>query len=161
MTKAIEASIATCEAHYERPLKNWEITALQAAITASLANTDGGEIVERLRGVDHGSVEDCFLQSPLFDHAADHITKLTAQLTGAIADGYDLAKEEYRERIEELEALLEPFAEVVRAVDRSSDHFGLSHRDNVSDDKPYRGYERKITWGHMRAAARALTAKGE
>lgn len=37
-----------------------------------------GDIVKRLRAVDHMSVEDCFLQSPLFAQAADIIERLTA-----------------------------------------------------------------------------------
>jgi hypothetical protein len=37
-------------------------------------------ISERLRAVDHMSVEDCFLQSPLYDKAADVIDALAAAL---------------------------------------------------------------------------------
>lgn len=37
------------------------------------------ELVKRLRGVDHMSVEDCFLQSPLFGHAADKLEELAAE----------------------------------------------------------------------------------
>lgn len=36
------------------------------------------EVAERLRAVDHMSVEDCFLQSPLFDKAAALIERLAA-----------------------------------------------------------------------------------
>lgn len=39
------------------------------------------DIVERLRGVDHLSIEDCFLQSPLFDQAANEITCLRQLLS--------------------------------------------------------------------------------
>lgn len=38
------------------------------------------ELVKRLRGVDHMSVEDCFLQSPLFGHAADKLEELAAEV---------------------------------------------------------------------------------
>jgi hypothetical protein len=38
------------------------------------------DIVECLRAVDHASVEDCFLQSPLFHRAADEIERLRAAL---------------------------------------------------------------------------------
>lgn len=36
------------------------------------------DIVKALRSVDHGSVEDCFLQSPLFEKAAIEIERLRA-----------------------------------------------------------------------------------
>lgn len=45
------------------------------------------DIVERLRAIDHMSVEDCFLQSPLFLHAANEIERLiaeNAELKGAL-----------------------------------------------------------------------------
>lgn len=38
------------------------------------------DIVERLRSIDHCSVEDCFLQSPLFEHAAEEIERLRARV---------------------------------------------------------------------------------
>lgn len=38
------------------------------------------DLVERLRAVDHMSVEDCFLQSPLFAYAADEIERLRARV---------------------------------------------------------------------------------
>ena len=142
MTKAIEAAIATCEAHYERPLKNWEMTALQAAITAFLANTDGGEIVERLRKWDRCWPGNVNIER-MVDDAADHITKLTAQLTGAIADGYDLAKEEYRERIAELEAALTSLVE----LNKSYASFG----GELYQDRIDRAWD---------IAARALTKQG-
>lgn len=41
------------------------------------------DIVKWLRGVDHMSVEDCFLQSPLFEKAAAHIERLEAALREA------------------------------------------------------------------------------
>jgi len=41
------------------------------------------DIVERLRGVDHQSIEDCFLQSPLFSHAANEIERLRTLLSEA------------------------------------------------------------------------------
>ena len=41
------------------------------------------ELVARLRAVDHMSVEDCFLQSPLFAHAADCIERLNGALVAA------------------------------------------------------------------------------
>src|SRR5690606_36953137 len=37
------------------------------------------ELVKRLRGVDHMSVEDCFLQSYLFSYAADKLEELAAE----------------------------------------------------------------------------------
>ena len=37
------------------------------------------ELVERLRAVDHMSLEDCFCQSSLYDQAADRIEQLTAE----------------------------------------------------------------------------------
>lgn len=45
------------------------------------------KLVKRLRGVDHMSVEDCFLQSHLFGHAADKLEELAAaneRLRGAL-----------------------------------------------------------------------------
>jgi hypothetical protein len=36
-------------------------------------------LVEQLRAVDHGDVADCFLQSPLFGHAADEIERLQTE----------------------------------------------------------------------------------
>jgi len=44
------------------------------------------ELVNRLRGVDHMCVEDCFMQSPLFAHAADRIETLEAQLDITLKD---------------------------------------------------------------------------
>jgi hypothetical protein len=44
------------------------------------------ELVKRLRHVDHLSVEDCFLQSPLYGDAADRIEALTEQLEAARLD---------------------------------------------------------------------------
>lgn len=38
------------------------------------------DLVKRLRAVDHISVEDCFLQSPLYGHAADAIEALQARV---------------------------------------------------------------------------------
>jgi hypothetical protein len=37
------------------------------------------DLVDQLRKVDHGSVEDCFLQSPLFAKAANEIERLRAE----------------------------------------------------------------------------------
>lgn len=49
----------------------------RAAITAMREPTeDMSDILERLRSVDHSSVEDCFLQSPLFEDAANEIERL-------------------------------------------------------------------------------------
>jgi len=42
--------------------------------------SDERDIVERLRSIDHMSVEDCFLQSPMFSKAADEIERLRAEL---------------------------------------------------------------------------------
>ena len=44
------------------------------------------ELVKRLRGVDHMCLEDCFMQSPLFAHAADRIETLEAKLESTIKD---------------------------------------------------------------------------
>lgn len=41
---------------------------------------DRGKLTEALRSVDHGSVEDCFLQSPLFGKAADMIEAQAARI---------------------------------------------------------------------------------
>ena len=38
------------------------------------------DIVKRLRAIDHSSIEDCFMQSPLFETAADEITHLRAEV---------------------------------------------------------------------------------
>lgn len=43
------------------------------------------DIVERLKAVDHLSVEDCFTQSPLFSQAAEEITRLRQLLSEAEA----------------------------------------------------------------------------
>ena len=43
------------------------------------------DIVKELRAVDHGSVEDCFLLSPLFGHAADEIERLRREVQEARA----------------------------------------------------------------------------
>jgi hypothetical protein len=45
------------------------------------------DIVERLRAIDHMSIEDCFLQSPLFLHAAAEIERLRLSLSEARATG--------------------------------------------------------------------------
>ena len=39
------------------------------------------DLTERLRAVDHMNIEDCFLQSPLFAHAADEIDRLRLALS--------------------------------------------------------------------------------
>ena len=39
-----------------------------------------GDIVAKLRAVDHTDVEDCFFQSPLYGQAADEIDALHAQV---------------------------------------------------------------------------------
>jgi len=49
------------------------------------------DIVKRLRAIDHLSIEDCFLQSPLFGNAADEIERLRAALW-VFADEYDKAQ---------------------------------------------------------------------
>ena len=41
------------------------------------------DIVERLKAVDHLSVEDCFTQSPLFSQAAEEITRLRQLISEA------------------------------------------------------------------------------
>ena len=50
------------------------------------------DIVDRLRAVDHLSVEDCYLQSHLFEQAAAEITRLRAQverMREALTDAID------------------------------------------------------------------------
>ena len=44
------------------------------------------KMVEMLRSVDHGSVEDCFLQSPLFEKAAAMIERLVRERKEAQED---------------------------------------------------------------------------
>lgn len=41
--------------------------------------TDRDDLVARLNAVDHMCVEDCFMQSPLFSHAATRIQELEAE----------------------------------------------------------------------------------
>jgi len=53
-----------------------------------------GKLVQCLRAVDHGSVEDCFMQSPLYGRAADRIEALEAEVAAAHEAGYELAKKE-------------------------------------------------------------------
>lgn len=80
------------------------------------------DIVERLRAVDHTSLEDCFLQSSLFAQAADRIEILE---TEAQCDKEYMAN--MRSRIEALQAelakareALEPFARVADMEERAS-----------------------------------------
>lgn len=42
------------------------------------------DIVKALRAIDHMSVEDCFLQSPMFEKAADEIDRLREALRSLI-----------------------------------------------------------------------------
>ena len=49
--------------------------------------TKDDDLVKRLRAVDHLSVEDCFLQSPLYAYAADCIEALEAKLAKAVEAG--------------------------------------------------------------------------
>jgi hypothetical protein len=44
------------------------------------------DIVERLRSIDHYSVEDCFSQSPLFEHAAVEIERLRDEIAALSAE---------------------------------------------------------------------------
>ena len=50
--------------------------------------TKDNDLVKRLRAVDHLSVEDCFLQSPLYAYAADRIEALEAKLAKAVEAAY-------------------------------------------------------------------------
>jgi hypothetical protein len=59
------------------------------------------DIVSRLRAVDHTSIEDCFLQSPLFSQAADRIEALQADLAKA-REALEKAAELAQEKSEEL-----------------------------------------------------------
>lgn len=49
------------------------------------------DIVERLRAVDHMNVEDCFVQSSLFSHAADEIEHLRTALATKEAETLERA----------------------------------------------------------------------
>lgn len=83
-----------------------------------VATGDVGKLVKRLRAVDHTSVEDCFLQSPLLDLAASTLESLAAENARLNEECrlsmHTIADE--RARFEatnaELRAALEPFAEV-------------------------------------------------
>lgn len=73
------------------------------------------DIVERLRGVDHMSVEDCFLQSSLFEKAADEIERLRAENRNrleAISE-CDYLLSSVRNDLTEALRLMEPVAETV------------------------------------------------
>lgn len=55
------------------------------------------DLVARLRAVDHMSVEDCFLQSPLFGAAADRLEAAEArvrELEAQLAEAYERAAKE-------------------------------------------------------------------
>jgi hypothetical protein len=54
---------------------------------------DKADIVQRLRAVDHMSIEDCFVQSSLFAYAADEIERLRKELGSA---DYDRATAEFK-----------------------------------------------------------------
>lgn len=58
--------------------------ALQVCRSSAETGEANGSLVEKLRAVDHGSVEDCFCQSPLFTQAADEIERLRAALQGVL-----------------------------------------------------------------------------
>lgn len=49
------------------------------------------DLVRKLQAVDHMSVEDCFLQSPLFGQAAAEITRLQKELDTAREDALEEA----------------------------------------------------------------------
>jgi hypothetical protein len=56
---------------------------VKTTTTRMMTMTD--ELVNRLRAIDHLSVEDCFCQSALYDQAADRIEALTAERDALIA----------------------------------------------------------------------------
>ena len=65
------------------------------------------DLMDRLRGVTGGKLDYTNTPNSLRLAAADRIEQLEEKLLSATMDGYDMAKHEYRDRIEELEAKLE------------------------------------------------------
>lgn len=64
------------------------------------------DLVKSLKAIDHGSVEDCFLQSPLFEKAAARIesqAKALSEQTRIIQNDHDLRRADIS-RIQALEA---------------------------------------------------------
>lgn len=90
------------------------------------------ELVKALEAIDHMSVEDCFLQSPLFAKAASEITRLTEELSASQA------------RVKVLESALKPFADA--ANEAPPEH---------GDENPVDYYD-GLHLGDLRQAARAL-----
>lgn len=91
------------------------------------------DLIERLRAVDHGSVEDCFLQSPLFEKAADRIEALEREV------------EELRAALGPFVEALEGLSEYIRDYDYASDYWPTS----------------RITVGDFRRARTALVKPSE
>jgi hypothetical protein len=79
--------------------------------------TKDDDLVKRLRAVDHLSVEDCFLQSPLYGDAADRIEALTEarDMMGRLWAKEAAERQVALGRIDELEAKL---AKAVQALDK-------------------------------------------
>lgn len=82
------------------------------------------ELVKRLRGVDHMSVEDCFLQSPLFGQAADKLEELAAENKRVTIsrDGYAKHSVERSKECDRLQTVLaekdKEIAELAAEVER-------------------------------------------
>jgi hypothetical protein len=78
------------------------------------------DIVERLRSIDHSSVEDCFLQSPLFEHAAKEIERLRACVreleTERDRSWYDFCRAESRARFAACAKSPHDFVQTIRAM---------------------------------------------
>lgn len=101
------------------------------------------ELIKRLRDVDHLSVEDCFLQSPLYTHAADRIEGLMwerdaawkkvaeadARITNSALDAlaaYGQAQDAHEAQLE-AEAKLDKAVEALRAF-KDFDDMPTSHK---------------------------------
>lgn len=84
------------------------------------------DLVARLRAVDHMSVEDCFLQSSLFAHAADRLEAAEARVRELeeelaqlrVVANYNREQAEKAERaLAEARKALEPFAQIADVED--------------------------------------------
>ena len=62
------------------------------------------DLVRELRSVDHSSVEDCFLLSPLFGHAADEIERLRREVQEARAAALQEAAQVGRKSVMQFKA---------------------------------------------------------
>lgn len=91
------------------------------------------DLVARLRAVDHMSVEDCFLQSSLFAHAADRLEAAedrVRELEAMLADQRTIAKYN-REQAEAAERrLAEAYERAAKVAE------GSYHSKNLADRSP-------------------------